>query len=126
MTSVKRNDFGEGFLDNGTGHKLTIKNLDTQEYARFDGDSSSVLKVQKSLLEEQKRTPFYQIWIKPDDENGLKYGRYSHSDKNWYKITIKDLESEPSTYLQLYAKKEKMLEIFEEFGLKPKWAKFTK
>ena len=126
MTAIKKNDFSEGFLESTEGRKVTIKNLDTNEYARFDGDSSSVLKVQKSLLEENKRTPFYQIWIKPDEENGLKYGRYSHFDKNWYKITIKDLESEPPTYLQLYAKKEKMLEIFEEYGLKPKWAKFTK
>ena len=124
MTSVKRNDFGEGLLDNGTGHKLTIKNLDTQEYARFDGDSSTVLKVQKSLLEAQKTSPYYEIWVKPDEENSLKYGKYSPPEKGWYKCTIKDIES--AIYLQLHAKKEKILEIFEEYGLKPKWAPFTR
>ena len=117
MTNISKNDFGEGYIETGEGHKLTLKNENTAEYARFDGDSSTVIKLQKKLLEEQKTNPYYEVWTKPTEENGLKYGRYSHFDKNWYKVTIKDLESEPATYLQLYAKKEKMLEIFEEFGL---------
>ena len=47
MTSVKRNDFGEGLLDNDTGHKLSLKNMETSEYARFDGDSATIIKLQK-------------------------------------------------------------------------------
>ena len=124
MTAIKKNDFSEGFLETTEGRKVTVKSLDSQEYARFDGDSSSVIKLQKSLLEEQKITPFYQIWVKPDEENGLKYGRYSPAEKNWYKVTIKDIGAK--TYLQLHMKHDKVLEMIEEFGLKPKWAKFTK
>ena len=124
MTSVKRNDFGEGLLDQNTGHKLTLKNLETSEYARFDGDSPTIIKLQKKILEYFLLQPYYEVWTKPTEENGLKYGRYSPAEKNWYKCTIKDIES--ATYLQLYIRKEHMLEIFEEFGLKPNWAKFTK
>ena len=126
MTNISKNDFNEGFIETGEGHKVTIKNLTSNEYAKFDGDSSTVIKLQKKLLEEQKTNPYYEVWTKPTEENGLKYGRYSHAEKNWYKITIKDLESEPATYLQLHMKHDKVLEMIEEFGLKPKWAKFTK
>jgi len=101
-----------------------LKNENTAEYARFDGDSSTIIKLQKSLLEEQKTNPYYEVWTKPTEENGLKYGKYSPSEKNWYKVTIKDIEAK--TYLQLHIKHDRVLEMIEEFGLKPKWAKFTK
>mgnify|MGYP003137646965 CR=1 FL=1 len=124
MTNISKNDFGEGFIETGEGHKVTIKNLSTNEYARFDGDSSSVIKLQKSLLEEQKTNPYYEIWVKPDEINQLKYGKYSPAEKNWYKITIKDVSAK--TYLRLHMKHDKLLEMIEEFGLKPKWAIFTR
>ena len=126
MTAIKKNDLNEGYLTATEGRTLKIKNMDSNEYCSFDGDSSSMIKLQKNLLEEQKTTPYYLVWTKPTEENGWKFGRFTQAEKNWYKVTIKDLESEPPLYLQLYVKKEKMLEIFEEFGLKPKWAKFTK
>ena len=124
MTNISKNDFGEGYIETGEGHKLTLKNENTAEYARFDGDSSTVIKLQKKLLEEQKTNPYYEVWTKPTEENGLKYGKYSPAEKNWYKVTIKDIEAK--TYLVLHMKHDKVLEMIDEFSLKPKWAPYSK
>ena len=42
MTSVKKNDFAEGFITSGTGYLMTVKNLTNKHTVKRDGDSKAV------------------------------------------------------------------------------------
>ena len=115
MTSVKKNDFAEGFITSGTGYLLTIKNLGNGHTVKLDGDSKAVEafgKCQNQLVS--------LLWNKPTSRFVIQEGQGI-----LYEVTLKSLENQPNTYQKkTHVEKEDIMNVFREYGIEPKWTKF--
>ena len=115
MTSVKKNDFAEGFITTGTGYLLTIKNLGNGHTVKLDGDSKAV-----EAFGKCQQILAVQIWNKKTSRFNLREGQGT-----LYEITLKSLEDQPSTYIKKsHVEKEDIMTIFRDYGIDPKWTIF--
>ena len=107
MTSVKKNDFAEGFITSGTGYLMTVKNLFNKHTVKLDGDSKAVEAFGK--LENQQVS---LIWDKSNTRFAIQEGQ-----GQFYEITLKSFEDIPPTYIKKqYVLKDEVMSMFE--GLK--------
>jgi len=122
MTNIKKNDFGEGFIESDEGYKVTFKTLVDGHTANFDTDVKTGLKSQKKLLELSTKSVFLEKWLMPNEDEGRKYGKFAPLESDRVAVTIKDIESK--TYIHLNIDNGSMVAFFKENGLKPKWTKY--
>ena len=115
MTSVKKNDFAEGFITSGTGYLMTVKNLTNKHTVKLDGDSVAVQAFGK--LENQLIS---QIWDKTNSRFAVQEGQGTH-----YEITLKSFEDMPPTYIKKhFVTKDAVMSMFDEYGINPNWTKY--
>ena len=112
MTSVKKNDFAEGFITSGTGYLVTVKNLANKHTVKLDGDSKAVEAFGK--LENQEVS---LIWDKTNTRFAVQDGQ-----GQFYEITLKSFEDVPPTYIKKqYVLKDQVMAMFDNAGITPKW-----
>jgi len=112
MTSVKKNDFAEGFITSGTGYLMTVKNLANKHTVKLDGDSKAVEAFGK--LENQEVS---LIWDKTNTRFAVQEGQ-----GQFYEITLKSFEDMPPTYIKKqYVEKDQVMAMFDNAGINPKW-----
>ena len=112
MTSVKKNDFAEGFITSGTGYLMTVKNLFNKHTVKLDGDSKAVEAFGK--LENQQVS---LIWDKSSARFAIQEGQ-----GQFYEITLKSFEDIPPTYIKKqYVLKDEVMAMFDSAGINPKW-----
>ena len=112
MTSVKKNDFAEGFITSGTGYLVTVKNLTNKHTVKLDGDSKAVEAFGK--LENQQVS---LIWDKSNSRFAVQEGQ-----GQFYEITLKSFEDVPPTYVKKqYVLKDEVMAMFDNAGINPKW-----
>tara|TARA_R100001530_G_scaffold62464_1_gene44947 strand:+ start:100 stop:480 length:381 start_codon:yes stop_codon:yes gene_type:complete len=115
MTSVKKNDFAEGFITSGTGYLMTVKNLTNKHTVKLDGDSVAVQAFGK--LENQQIS---LIWDKTNTRFAVQEGQ-----GEFFEITLKSFEDIPPTYIKKpFVKKDEVLDMFAEYGISPSWTKY--
>ena len=112
MTSVKKNDFAEGFITSGTGYLMTVKNLANKHTVKLDGDSKAIEAFGK--LENQQVS---LIWDRSSNRFAVQEGQ-----GQFYEITLKSFEDVPPTYIKKqYVLKEEVMAMFDNSGINPKW-----
>ena len=121
MTSVKKNDFAEGFITGNTGYLMTVKNLFNKHTVKLDGDSEAVKAF--GILENQLVS---LIWDKKarKGKNGEYVGAFAvqEGQGEFYEITLKSFEDIPNTYQKKqYVLKDQVMTMFDNAGINPKW-----
>jgi hypothetical protein len=112
MTSVKKNDFAEGFITSGTGYLMTVKNLANKHTVKLDGDSKAIEAFGK--LENQQVS---LIWDRSSNRFAIQEGQ-----GQLYEITLKSFEDVPPTYIKKqYVLKDQVMAMFDNSGINPKW-----
>ena len=103
MTSVKKNDFAEGFITSGTGYLVTVKNLANKQAVEAFGK-----------LENQEVS---LIWDKTNTRFAVQEGQ-----GQFYEITLKSFEDVLPTYIKKqYVLKDQVMAMFDNAGITPKW-----
>ena len=115
MTSVKKNDFAEGFITSGTGYVLTVKNVQNGHTVKLDGDSKAIEAFGKCTSQLVSLN-----WNKTTSRFVLAEGQGVY-----FEVTLKSLEDQPYTYQKkTHVEKQDVMKVFEDYGINPMWTKF--